>query len=424
MIRRVTFFLLMLLGGTGGGGLAAQTVISPPGLAEALATAGAGTTLLLAPGEYGALVLKDRGGTAGAPLVLRAADPSDPPRLSGLTLSQARHVVLDGLVLDYRFTPGDPLHVNPFAILDSLDITLRNSLFDGDVARGLSEEANGFGYGYGLGIQRSSGIVIERSEFRLFHRALVARASADLVIRANDIHTIRSDGMNFAQVQGVVIEANHIHDFQTSAGSSDHADMIQFWTSGTTAPSRNIVIRENVLNSGGAGWTQSIFMRNELVDQGKAGSDMLYRDIRIEGNVIFNAHLHGISVGETAGLVIANNTLLQNAASKGSDDNPGLWTPAISVSPLAIDVTIARNLVARIAGPQGQADWRVVDNMLIQNRTRAEGGFYDRLFVAAGSGDPRDLASIAYRADGPLHGAGLGAPRLDAARPVIEAGRP
>lgn len=422
MIRRVTFLLLMLLGGTGGGGLAAQTVISPPGLAEALATAGAGTTLLLAPGEYGALVLKDRGGTAGAPLVLRAADPSDPPRLSGLTLSQARHVVLDGLVLDYRFTPGDPLHIRPFNITQSQDITIRNSLFDGDAAPG--PETAGSGVGYGLGIGRSKAITLEHNEIRLFHRAIVASESSDLVIRANDIHTIRSDGMNFAQVQDVVIEGNHIHDFQTVAASGDHADMIQFWTSGTTAPSRNIVIRDNVLNSGGAGWTQSIFMRNELVDQGKAGSDMLYRDIRIEGNVIFNAHLHGISVGETAGLVIANNTLLQNAASKGSDDNPGLWTPAISVSPLAIDVTIARNLVARIAGPNGQADWRVVDNMLIQNRTRAEGGFYDRLFVAAGRGDPRDLASIAYRADGPLHGAGLGAPRLDAARPVIDAGRP
>ena len=422
MTRRMPFLLLVLLGVFDSGEASAEPVTFPSDLAEALATAGPGTTLLLAPGEYGPLALNDQGGSAQAPLVLRAADPSDPPRLSGISLYKARHVVFDGLVFDYTFTLGDLIHLRPFSIMESEDITIRNSLFDGDVALGVETGESGFGYGLGIG--KSNSIVLKNNEIRLFHRAIVASESTGLTIRANDIHTIRSDGMNFAQVERVVIDGNYLHDFQTSVGSGDHADMIQFWTSGTTAPSRDIVIRNNVLNSGGGGWTQSIFMRNELVDQGKAGSEMLYRDIRIEGNVIFNAHLHGISVGETAGLVIANNTLIQNAASKGSDDNPGLWTPAISVSPVAIDVTIARNVVPRIAGPEGQADWRVIDNVLIQNQTRAEGGFYDRLFAAATTGDPRNLASIAYRADGPLHGASRGAPRLDTAQPVIKVGRP
>lgn len=422
MIRRMPFLLLALVWVLNGGGATAEPVTSPSDLAEALASAGPGTTLLLAPGDYGPLALNDQGGSAQAPLVLRAADPSDPPRLSGIDLYKARHVVFDGLVFDYTSTPGDLIHLRPFSIMESEDITIRNSLFDGDVAPGLETGESGFGYGLGIG--RSSDIVLENNEIRLFHRAIVASESTGLTIRANDIHTIRSDGMNFAQVERVVIEGNYLHDFQTAVDSDDHTDMIQFWTSGTTAPSRDIVIRDNVLNSGSGGWTQSIFIRNELVDQGKAGSEMLYRDIRIEGNVIFNAHLHGITVGETVGLVIANNTLIQNAASKGQDDNPGLWTPAITVNPTAIDVTIARNVVPRIAGPEGQADWRVIDNVLIQNRTRAEGGFYDGLFAAASTGDPRDLASIAYRADGPLHGAGLGASRLDTTQPVIEAGRP
>ena len=125
--------------------------------------------------------------------------------------------------------------------------------------------------------------------------------------------------MNFAQVERVRIEANHIHDFNRVLESPDHADMIQFWTNGTTSPSSDITIRGNILNSGAGWFTQSIFMRNELVDSGKAEAEMFYRNVIIEDNVIINAHLHGISVGETAGLKIANNTVIRNARSQGKD---------------------------------------------------------------------------------------------------------
>ena len=90
--------------------------------------------------------------------------------------------------------------------------------------------------------------------------------------------------------------------------------MIQFWTSGTTSPSTNITIRGNILNSGAGDWTRSIFMRNEMVDLGLAGDEMFYQNILIENNVIYNAHAHGITVGETDGLTIRNNTILYNPA--------------------------------------------------------------------------------------------------------------
>ena len=71
--------------------------------------------------------------------------------------------------------------------------------------------------------------------------------------------------------------------------------MIQFWTSGTTSPSTNIVIRGNILDSGDGGWTQSIFMRNEMVDTGGAGDAMFYQNILIEDNVIYNAFIPMVS---------------------------------------------------------------------------------------------------------------------------------
>ena len=60
----------------------------------------------------------------------------------------------------------------------------------------------------------------------------------------------------------------------------------------------------------GKKWTQSIFMRNEVVDQGLAGANMYYQNVLIENNIIYNAHTHGITVGETIGLTIDHNTAL------------------------------------------------------------------------------------------------------------------
>ena len=393
-------------------------------LPEAFATAGPGTVIALPPGDYGTLTLKGGGGTLKQPLVVRAATPADPPRFSGLVLNDAAHVVLDGLSFDYTFTAGDPIWVQPFTITKSRDVTIRNTLFDGDVARGVSIPDDGFGWGIGLSVRLADGFTLETSEMRGFHRGLAVSKSANVTIRANDIHTLRSDGMNFAQVTDVLIADNHIHDFRRSLASTDHADMIQFWTTGTTSPSQDITIRDNVLNSGNGAYTQSIFMRNERVDQGEAGYDLFYRDIAITGNVIINAHLHGITVGETDGLMIANNTLIQNPASRGPENNPMLFIPQIRVVDAARNVAILRNVVTKLDPPPRGANWIVEKNYAIQNLTRSKGGFYDLVFVDPAGSDPRNLASFAYRPDGALAGADIGALRLDMAQPVIDAGRP
>ena len=407
------------------GPVAAATtdIASPAALVTALAGAGPGTELVLAPGDYGTLRLRGGGGSATAPLVLRSADPADPARFDRMDIEGTAHLLLDGVMLDYRFSPGDPRHLRPFTLTDVRDVTIRNALFDGDVARGVSARDDGRGFAFGLGVQRSDGVRVEHSEFRSFLRGLIVSESRNVALIANDLHDLRSDGMDFAQVSGLRIEGNHLHAFATAQGTDDHADMIQIWTNGTTAPSTDIVIRDNVLDAEGRGYTQSIFLRNDMVDRGKAGREMFYRDITIEGNVIINAHLHGITVGETVGLRIERNTLVQDLASRGEANDRPLWVPQIRVSPAAAKVRIARNAVAVITGFEGQPDWRLERNVTIQNRTRAEGGFYGQIFADPFGEDPADLGRFAYRRGGPLDGVGIGAPRLQDAAPAIRAGR-
>lgn len=401
-------------------GLAALPLLARPAPAdtpvdvagdEALETvlkgAAPGTVLRLAPGEYGTLSLRGGGGAPGAPLVLMPADPADPPRFDRMDLRGIGPVTLEGLHFRYRFSPGDKLNLRPFQAIKATGLTIRGASFQGDHARDVSPVDDGFGAGFGLVLTDCTETLLEDCEIRDFLRGLVVTACRSLTIRGNDLHGIRSDGMNFAQVQDVRIEANHIHDFNRALDSKDHSDMIQFWTNRTEAPTTGVVIRGNLLNSGKGWYTQSIFMRNDLVDRGMAGAEMFYRDILIEDNFILNAHLHGISVGETRGLTLRNNSVLRNPASEGAQKNPSLWTPTIRINATSEDVLIEGNITAKIEGPKGQPGWTVRNNLLVQDRSRLEPNHYSRVFVG---GDPADPASYAPKPGGPLDHVKIGAP--------------
>lgn len=148
---------------------------------------------------------------------------------------------------------------------------------------------------------------------------------------------------------------------------------------------------------------------------------MDYRNLVITGNVILNAHLHGITVGETDGLMIANNTLIRNRLSDGPGGSDGLWTPAIRVSAAAENVTITRNITPAIVGAEkhaeraGASKWVISDNLLIQDRDPDAPGYYDAVFVAARSGDPATLAPFTYLPGGPAADGTFGAARLQMA---------
>ena len=410
--------LTLTLAGFAPGRLYAETAALPD-----LTTAGPGTVIALPGGDYGVLTLKGGGGAPGNPLVIKAADPANPPRFAGLMLDNTADVVLDGLIFKYHFAAGDPIYIQPFKVNTSKDVTIRNTLFDGDVATGVSAVDDGFPYGIGLSVRWCDGFTLQASEIRSFHRGLGISESDNITLLANDIHALRSDGLNLAQVTNLLIEGNYIHDFLRNLASTDHSDMIQFWTTQTTAPSHDITIRDNVLDSGIGTYTQSIFMRNELVDQKKAGPEMFYRNITITGNVIINAHLHGITVGETDGLLIANNTLIANPASNGPEHNPMVFIPQIRVAHTARNVQILRNVSYKIDPAPPLSGWIIARNYGVQNRSAREPGFYDLVFADPEAGDPRNLASFAYRPDGVLAGAGIGAARLDAVNPAIKAGR-
>lgn len=354
-------------------------------LQEALQSATGGEKILLEPGDYGTLTLKDSPGMEGdfpSDVTITSANKNDPPTFSGLSLTDASNLTIRGVIFDYEFAPGDEIYTSPFSIRDSSNIVIKNSTFDGDLASGVSDIDDGHGTGRGLTVNDSSGITVENNEFFDWHRGLTVGNSDDITVSNNEVHSIRSDGMNFFDVRDVVIEDNYLHDFKGAPGSDDHMDMIQFWTSGTDAPSENVEIRGNILDIGEGDQTQSIFMRNEVVDTGLAGPEMFYQNITIENNTIYNGHLHGITVGETNGLQLNNNTLIEAEGSKPLHDG-ALSVPAINVAVTSTNVAITDNITGKISGDEDQAGWQVSNNAIIQNTDPNAPGYYDGVFITS-----------------------------------------
>ncbi len=370
--------------------MAIFTVSDSAGLYDALANATGGDTIKLAAGDYGSLdlgLLSSDDFAFDTPVTITSDDPLSRASFSEMNLKGVENLTFDNVVFDYTYDSDDAVWFSPFQVQDSSGITIKNSLFDGDVASGKSEADDGYGTGKGLFVIGSTGVSIENNEFANWHRGLVVTQSEDIDVSGNDVHSMRSDGMNFANVQSVRIEDNYLHDFKGSRDSDDHMDMIQFWTNGTDAPSTDIVIRGNTLDIGDGDWTQSIFMRNDMVDRGLAGPEMFYQNILIEENIIINGHSHGITVGETDGLTIRNNTLLSVDAS----DDRLFQAPAIYLSGDSTSVTVEHNAVSAINGYDNQAGWSLNNNAFIQNTELNSPGYYADLFFESSS-EGRDSA--------------------------------
>lgn len=345
-------------------------------LRKALVDAKGGETIELAAGNYGSLNFKIQSverikAVFDTPVTLTSADPNNPAIITAFDMRGGKNLTFDNLVFESTYT-GDHPWTAPFKVTSGSEgITIRNSLFKGRLAEGNNNpELDGYANAVGLRVGSSTNIVVENNEFDTWYRGMTFGAMNGVQVVGNDVHSISADGMNFVSVNNVLIEDNYIHDF-IRAGDGVHSDMIQFWTRTTSSPSTDIIIRGNTLDVGGGDRTQSIFMRNEEVDQGNAGEEMFYQNLLIEENVILNKHLHGITVGETNGLIIRNNTVL-DADDKNTES---AHTPKINSKSASTNVVIENNVSAN--------NWSSSGHVTVQNQDPAAPGYYTTEFIAS-----------------------------------------
>jgi parallel beta-helix repeat protein len=361
------------------------TVSSTAQLTAALSNAKGGDTIVLASGFSGNLWLTKWQGidiTYDAPVTIRSADPSNPAVFSQLTLRDASNIVFQDVKFDYTFKAGDPEWTSSVEVGDSSNISFVNCTFDGDVAQGVSAAKDGLSYGGAIGFGNCTNVTIKDSDISGYANGASFGNCDGVTFVNNEVHDIRSDGLKLYDVKGVLVEGNNFHDFRPSMAAGDHPDMIQLHSSGATEASRDIIIRGNIFDIGEGLWTQTVFMKNEAVSGG-AGTAMYYSNILIENNTITNAHLHGILVGETNGLVIRNNTVVHADGGLVDGADGGVEIPGIQVAPTSTAVQILQNVTAGISGYTGQTGWTVANNVIAQDQNPTAANSYGALFDSA-----------------------------------------
>ncbi len=378
-------------------------VASDAELAAALDTAlgAAGpVTVALAPGRY----WLDTGRDFAHTVTLVSEDPSDPAVFEHLFVIGGSNMVFDGFVFDWDWETSDS--PAEFRIVEgAADITVRNSLFDGDLIPTDADDIfAGFPGGGGL-VMKGDRLKAENNVFHTFGTAL-SLEGFDHEIVGNDISGIRVDAIHASHMQGLLIEGNHIHDPIRADGLGDHADQIQIWPGNRGAvPAERITIRNNVFDSGASAASQTIFIANDKVAAGVwTFEEGAFKDILIEDNIIFNGHPAGIFVGATLGLTIQNNTILSNTY----DERWG--GPVIRLDNQSEEVVVANNVTGGL-NFEASESWLVHNNLVVQN-DRPEGANYvGELFVNAGSAEHADVADLQALPGGIVEEMGVGAAR-------------
>lgn len=383
-------------------------------LKDALAAADAGTVIEMAAGNYGNFDLSPAAGDDlifSGEVTIRSADPGNPAVIGEIFVKDAVNLTLEGLTFDYTFELGDTwVATDAVEFKDCTGLTIRDCTFVGDLDGTPGGEFEGYPTAHGLKIRGGSDVTVEGCDISGFARGLKVTESDDVVIRDNALHGQRMDHVVCYKLDGITIENNHLSNHNAALGSTDHRDMIQFWTGTSTTPSRDIVIRDNVMVLGEAsGSAQSIFMGNEAVTLYNAGPEMYYQNVSITGNVIVNAHTNGIRGGPYNGLTIANNTLIYDEMA----DDLGSAPPRIAIDDRSLNVTITDNVTPEINGDIGQGDWTVTGNLITDLQDPTNPAHYANLFINSGGGTLSELANIQTIPGSLIDTMDVGAPMLD-----------
>ena len=366
--------------------MATVTVNNVSELMAALGKATGDTTIKMAPGDYDNLYIsgnKIPTLSNNADVTLTSLDPNNPAAITNMILIGAKNVTFDGLDFDYTAQNGASVSTRPFMLLDSDNITIKNSNFDGDLAKGVNATSDGYGTGIAIGVKSNNNLTIENNTFTDFHKAFVINKGTNIAVTNNDISKMASDGLGFSGVNKVLIEGNYIHDFEAHPNTAAHKDMIQFWARGSDLGSSNVVVRDNILHSGTGTFSHTFLMTTE--------NNTLFKNFTIEDNLIYNAFTHGISFNDFDGIKILSNTILHNPDS--GVDMTGLYVPKINVAGNVKNVVINDNITHGITGSKYTGS----GNLIVQNTSPNLPNYYGDLFVNAlvgGTATVKDLSAL------------------------------
>jgi len=271
-------------------------------LKTALAGAKGGETFILAPGDYGEISINNK--AFAEPITIRSQNLSNMAHLDNLYITNGKNIVVSDIDVGGALRPGESSN----AWYSAIRVTGSDSVtFQGLNVHG-QDDGVPTNDRMGMYVLNSNSVKILNSEFSNLQNGIHFNVSTNIVVSGNDVHDIRNDGFEFSQVQRVLIDGNKFHDWWRQAG--DHCDAIQFWTTNTTAPSTDIMIRNNQIYQGEGTGMQGILIGDER-------KDMPYARVTIENNLIYQSgEYNGLHFNHGTDINIIGNSVLTLEGSK------------------------------------------------------------------------------------------------------------
>ena len=263
-------------------------------LIGALKSAHGGDVIKLAPGTYSDLTFKNM--TFSADVTITSMDPTRPAVITNFSMSNVTGVTFSKLDMFAVNATGSNKNSGwAFRVTDSKNVNFDHVKFHGSLDRQTNNDMNG------LQIRLGKDISVTNSEFQQLGRGMAISESEHVKVSGNEVHEMRTDGFNFAQVGHVEITGNYLHDFMPAPG--DHPDAIQFWTSGTTASSHDILVSDNLILRGDGENTQGIFMTDQV-------GTLPYERVTISNNLIVGTGYSAIRLAGGKDITVTGNELL------------------------------------------------------------------------------------------------------------------
>jgi hypothetical protein len=346
-------------------------VSSPAGLIDAIARAESGDRIILAPGNYGSIDI--RGKAWSTDVMLISASVANPAQIETLTVNTVSHLSIKSLQIGRPLNRGEA----DYAIFGNFRNVSAVTLDDVFVHGSLDN--NPVNDGNGLNFVDSKNITIKDSHFEQLGRAVQMSGSTDLILNNNIIRYMRTDGMNFANVQRILIDSNVFSDF--FVGEGDHPDAIQFWTVGTKQASSNIIIRNNQILQGKGAGTQGIFLTDQV-------GNLPYENVRIENNLLYVYDgYNGIMIGNGRQVEIIGNSVLSDPS-----DNRKYWIRLDQV-----DGVIMRNNLADSFVNQNNRALDNSNNVFLDINSSLAGRIRDLRALGAATAGGLTVPGIGYQ---------------------------
>ncbi len=371
--------------------------------------AGDGGTVVMEAGRYALTLTDPDGSQTDAKVRLTSADPEDRAILTKLVLNGRENVTVDTVVFDSSGTQVSPYH-RDLEIAGSEDIAIRDSVFRGQATEAL-DGTPGQVAGVNLALIRNSdGVELRDNYMSGYYQGVAFKDSDNIVFAGNELTRFQGDGIRIAGVQDLLIEGNYLHGMLGTSQDINHSDMIQFWGTNIAQNTERVTIRDNVINTEDGPAYQMIFGRNEHYDR----NGWLFKDIVIEGNLLYGAHYNTISIAETDGMVVRNNTVLWNRDTRallpGGEEGGSVngWVRA----PGSDNAVIENNIATNIAGASGA-------NGVVTYDDASDPNYFARQFVNLDAGGSADLRDLSLRPGSAWDGV-MGAPMTWSSRAVAE----